>query len=137
MDKPVSVRAGIRIAIRHPGAGELILAKTVASMLCQEGWLNDEFKLKICIRFVQNLLDRSIEESVDPKILSKLEKRSFTDGLKLMRKRPGQGINYMIAIVMKELRQRQNFDEKRQFKFYEELLANFFPSHKVSDFIDT
>ncbi|MBN1865516.1 MAG: hypothetical protein JW808_11505 [Victivallales bacterium] len=135
MDGRITVRSGIRIAVRHPNAGELILAKTLAGMLNKQEWLNDEFKLKFCIRFIDNLMDGSIERSADPKIMGKLEKRSFTDGIRLLRKRPDDGINYMIAMVMKELRLRQGFDERRQFVFYEELLANFFPSHTVSDFI--
>ncbi len=135
MDSRISVSSGIRIAVRHPNAGELILANTLAEMLNKQEWLNDEFKLKFCIRFIDNLIDGGIERSVDPKIMEKLGKRSFPNGIKLLRKRPEEGMNYMVALVMRELRLRQGFDEKRQFVFYEELLANFFPSYSVSDFI--
>jgi hypothetical protein len=41
----------------------------------------------------------------------------------------------MLAIIMKELRTKQQYSTKEQFAFYDTLLRSFFPSHKVSDFI--
>lgn len=137
MKSRISVENGVKIAIRHPHSGEGILAKTLASYLNRQDWLNDELKLLFCIKFVENLIDGSVEKSVDRNILAKLRKRSFTDGIKFLRKRPKEGIKYLVVIVIEELRHRQNFTEEQQFQFYEELLANFFPSHSVSDFIDT
>ena len=137
MKSRISVENGVKIAIRHPSSGEGILAKTLASYLNRQDWLNDEFKLRFCIKFVENLIDGSVEKSVDCKILEKLKKCSFTDGIRFLKKRPKEGIKYLVVMVMEELRHRQNFTEEQQFQFYEELLASFFPSHQVSDFIDT
>ena len=136
MKSRISVENGIKIAIRHPSSGEMILAKTVANLLNKEDWLNDEYKLKFCIMFVDNLIDGNIEKSVDRKILSKIKQKSFIDGIKMLKMRPKAGMKYMLVLIMEELRHRQNFDQKQQYKFYEELLANFFPSHKISDFLD-
>lgn len=136
MKSKISVENGVKIAIRHPSSGESILAKTLANYLKQQEWLNEEFKLRFCIKFVENLIDGSVEESIDRSILEKLRKKSFTDGIKLLKHRPQEGIKYLLVIVMEELRNRQNFTEEQQFLFYEELLANFFPSHQVSDFIE-
>jgi len=136
MKSRISVENGIKIAIRHPSSGEMILAKTVAALLNKEDWLNDEYKLKFCIMFVDNLIDANIEKSINREILSKIRQKSFTDGIKMLKMRPEEGMKYMLVIIMEELRHRQNFDETQQYQFYEELLANFFPSHKVSDFLD-
>jgi len=134
MKKSLTVKDGIKIAVTHPSKGAAILARTVASELEKESWLNDEFKLKFCIMFVDNLIDGSVEKSIDPKILKKIRTRSFTYGLKLLRKRPAEGMKYMLAIIMEELRHRQGFSSEDQFLFYESLLKSFFPEKKISDF---
>lgn len=137
MNNRISVENGFKIAIRHPGSGAEILAKTLAKLIKDEPWINDEYKLKLCILFVENLIDGSVEKSIDREILERIKKKSFAKGIKILKHRPKEGLKYMLVIIMEELRLRQNFNEKQQYEFYEELLANFFPSHKVSDFIDT
>ena len=135
MNIKISVEDGIKLAVNHPEKGAIILAKTMAKTLQQEDWLNDQYKLKFCIMFVDNLIDGAIEKSIDSKILQKISKLSFTDGLKILRKRPNEGMKYMLAIVMKELRTKQQYSRKEQFAFYDTLLRSFFPAYKVSDFI--
>ena len=134
MSKNLTVKDGIKLAVTHPAKGAAILARTVASQLEKESWLNDEFKLKFCILFVNNLIDGSVEKSIDPDILKKIKKRTFIDGLKLLRKRPLEGMKYMLVIIMEELRNRQGFSSEDQFLFYESLLKSFFPEKKISDF---
>ena len=136
MNSNISVKNGFKIAVRHPSAGASILANTIAKILIGEDWITDELKLKFCIMFVDNLIDQHIEKSIDRKILDKIKKLPFTEGLKLMKHRPEQGMKFMLVIIMEELRNRQGFTEKEQFVFYENLLAGFFPELKVSDFID-
>lgn len=136
MNSNISVKNSFKIAVRHPGAGAELLAKTIADILIGEDWITDEFKLKFCIMFVDNLIDQHIEKSVDRKILEKVKKLPFTEGLKLMKHRPEQGMKFMLAIIMEELRNHQGFSEKEQFLFYEKLLSSFFPEFKVSDFIN-
>ena len=131
----VSVGNGVKIGMRHPRSGARILAKTLASALNGEEWITREFKFKFCAMFVENLIDGSVERSVDPKLLEKVKRRSFGEGILLMRKRPEMGMRFMLAIVMQELRECQGLDDAGQHEFYEELLANFFPEFKVSDFI--
>jgi hypothetical protein len=136
MSNEISVGNGLKIAVRHPTSGAAILAATLSKLMKEEAWINDEYKLKLCILFVENLIDGSVEKSIDHSILKKLKKKSFPEGLKLLKKRPKEGLKYLLAIIMEELRHRQNFNEKDQYKFYEELLKNFFPGHSVGDFID-
>jgi hypothetical protein len=100
-----------------------------------ENWITDELKLKFCILFVENLIDGSIEKNIDRNILEKVKKKTFPHALRLMKKRPRLGMHFMLAIIMEELRCRQGFSEEAQFAFYEELLSNFFPEYKVSDFM--
>lgn len=135
MHNKISIENGFKIAIRHPGSGAAILAKTLSGLIRGEEWINDEYKLKLCIMFVENLIDGSIEKSVNRQLLEKLKQKSFTEGIKLLKRRPHEGMKYMLVIIMEELRHRQNFNEEQQYQFYEELLASFFPSHTVSDFI--
>jgi hypothetical protein len=122
--------------MRHPRAGARLLAKTLASAINDEEWITDELKFKFCAMFVDNLMDGEIERSVDKKILEKIKGQTFQEGLRLMRKRPETGLRYMLAIVMEELRHHQGFGEEEHKAFYEELLANFFPQFKVSDFME-
>ena len=133
----ISVENGFKIAIRHPTSGAAILAKTISKLIKEEGWINEEFKLKFCIMFVDNLIDGSIEKSIDRKLLDNIKKKSFAEGAKILKRWPTEGMKYMLVMIMEELRNRQNFNEAQQYQFYEELLANFFPSHHVSDFIDS
>jgi len=134
MNSRISVENGFKIAIRHPSSGAEILAKTLAQLIKEEEWINDEYKLKFCIMFVDNLIDGNIEKSINRKILDRIKKKSFAYGIKLLKHRPAEGMKYMLVIIMEELRHRQNFNETQQYQFYEELLANFFPSHTVDDF---
>ena len=131
----VSVESGFKIAVKHPKAGARILAETLANLMTGEEWVTDEMKLKFCVLFVENLIDNSIEASIDRTILEKIRKKTFSEGMKLMKRRPEMGMHYMIVIIMEELRHRQSFSEKEQFEFYDELLSCFFPKYKVSDFI--
>ena len=131
----ISVENGFKIAIRHPNAGGKILAKTLADILLHEDWITEEFKLRFCIMFVDNLIDGNVEKDIDRKFLERIRKKPFTQGIKLLKSRPEQGMKYMLVLIMEELRLRQGFSEKEQSMFYEELLAAFFPEFKVSDFI--
>jgi len=126
----------LKIAVRHPTSGAAILAVTLSKLIKEETWINDEYKLKLCILFVENLIDGSVERSIDHGIMGKLKRKTFPEGLKLLKKRPTEGLKYLLAIIMEELRHRQNFNEREQYKFYEELLKNFFPGHTVGEFID-
>ncbi len=136
MKNKLSVENGFKIAIRHPNSGAEILAKTLAHLLLGEAWITDELKLKFCIMFVDNLIDANVEKNIDRKILEKIKKLPFTEGLKLMKHRPKQGMKFMLVIIMEELKNQQGFTEKEQYVFYENLLSNFFPELKVSDFIN-
>jgi hypothetical protein len=135
MNNRITVKRGIKIAVRHPEKGAEIIAKTLADTLIGEDWITDEFKLKFCIMFVDNLIDGNIEKSIDRKLLEKVKDRTFIEGIRLMKHRPRQGMKFMVAIIMDELRNHQGFSEKEQFIFYENLLQSFFPELKVSDFI--
>ncbi len=135
MRKPVSIGNGVRIAMRHPRSGARILAKTLALALNDEKWITREFKFKFCAMFVENLIDGSVERSIDATLLEKVRRRPFREGIALLRKRPETGMRFMLAIIMEELRERQKLDDAGQREFYEELLANFFPEFHVSDFL--
>jgi len=135
MNSRITVKNGFKIAIRHPEKGAAIIARTLANTLLGEDWITDEFKLKFCIMFVDNLIDGNIEKSIDRKLLEKIKDRTFIEGIRLMKHRPVQGMRFMITIIMEELRNHQGFTEKEQFVFYENLLTSFFPEFEVSDFI--
>ena len=135
MNTKISVEDGIRLAVNHPEKGAMLLARTIVKTLQKEDWLNDQYKLKFCIMFVDNLIDGAIETSLNPKVLQKISRLTFTDGLKILRKRPNEGMKYMLAIIMKELRTKQQYSRKEQFAFYDTLLRSFFPAYKVADFI--
>lgn len=132
----ITVESGFKIAVRHPYAGAEILAKTLAKALVDQDWITEEFKLKFCIMFVDNLIDGNIEKNINRKFLDKIKQKPFTEGIRLMKKRPDQGMKFMLVIIMEELRHRQGFTEKEQFTFYDELLTCFFPEYKVEDFIN-
>jgi len=135
MRNNITVKDGIKIAVTHPARGAAILGRTIAEQLEKENWLNDEYKLRFCILFVDNLIDGSVEDSINPSLLQKIKKRSFVDGLKLLRKRPEEGMKYMLVIIMEELKNKQGFSSEDQFAFYDSLLKSFFPAKKISDFV--
>jgi len=131
MRTKISVRDGFQIAIRHPRSGSAILAKTFSKLLKKEDWISEQFKLKLCIMFVENLIDGSIEKSINRDFFKRLKQKTFTEGIKLL----DEGMKYLVVIVMEELRLNQNFNDKQQYEFYEVLLNSFFSGYTVSDFI--
>jgi hypothetical protein len=135
MQTNITVENGFKIAVRHPERGAAIIARTLASTLIGEDWITDEFKLKFCIMFVDNLIDGNVEKNIDRKLLDKIKNRPFLEGIRLMKHRPREGMKFMLVLIMDELRNHQGFSEKEQFVFYENLLSSFFPDLKVSDFI--
>ena len=85
--------------------------------------------------FVENLIDNSIEKSINRNFLKRLKQKTFTEGIKILKKSPDEGMKYLVVIEMEELRLNQNFNDKQQYEFYEVLLNSFFPGYSVSDFI--
>ena len=126
----VSIKNGMRILVRHPQSGIALFAKTLAENLDSIEWMNDEYKLRLCIMFVENLIDGSIENNVDPKIIKKIVDKPFTYGIKILNQRPREGMKYIVAIIMLEIREKQHWGLDDQFKFYDELRSNLFPGLK-------
>ena len=136
MTDMVSVKSGLKIAVTHPKHGAAILASAIASAIGSEKWITRDLKLKFCILFIENLIDGSIEKNISRKILTKVQDASFHDGIRLMKRYPEEGMKYLVALIMEELKIKQGFNEEAQVAFYEELLSSFFPELSMSDLLD-
>ena len=137
MRQDFTVRRGIRLAVQRPGEGAVLLAKTLSDVMSGQDWIDDSDKMKFCIMFVSNLIDRSIEKEIDEEfkaVKERVKRVPFTHGIKLLKKRPGIGLKILISIVMEEIRDRQKLSEGEQFEFYDQLASHFFPNIRLSDF---
>ena len=124
---PLTVAKGVELAIRHPEKAGALLAKTLASIMHSEQWIDHGIKARFCVLFVHNLLDSSIEACIDRKLYRRMLKLPFLTGIRLLKRHPDEGLKVLVAVVMKELRDTQKLPFEEQVVFYNELFAKLFP----------
>ncbi len=115
------------MAIRHPEAGVVILARNFACNFQGAPWITAELKLKFCILFLSNLIDGGVEKQIEDRVLQKVLKKSMQFGIRLLKRWPEEGLKMLVAVVMSELRNNQRYDESELQSFYDEVLTVFFP----------
>lgn len=122
-----TIQQGISMAIRHPEAGVVLLARSFALHFQGAPWITPELKLKFCILFLSNLMDSEVEKEIDPELLKKVLKKTMHFGIRLLKRWPENGLKMLVAVVMSELRQNQRCSEPEMQQFYDEVIGVFFP----------
>ncbi|MDR0308047.1 MAG: hypothetical protein LBI42_14575 [Chitinispirillales bacterium] len=125
--KSKSIERGINIAVKNPEAGVSCLARTFAQYFQGGPWVNRDLKLRFCILYLRNLLDRSVEKEIDSGLLERVIKKPIIFGIRILKRNPEEGLKILIAVVMRELRCKQNYSYLELHSFYEEVIAVFFP----------
>jgi len=127
----VTVEGGIKIAVRHPSRCALLLANNLYPLLAEQEWFSKEVCFKFCAYFLANMVDRSIEEEVDPALMERLKGVSLERAVRLLGNDPLPGLKTLIAIVFEALRG-QHLSDADFYDFYNELFGKFFPELKLS-----
>ncbi|MFP4014642.1 MAG: hypothetical protein ACLFVQ_11185 [Chitinispirillaceae bacterium] len=122
-----TIQQGISMAIRHPEAGVVLLARSFALHFQGAPWITPELKLKFCILFLGNLMDSAVEREIDPQLLKKVLRKSMQFGIRLLKRWPDNGLKMLVAVVMSELRQNQRYSQSEMQQFYDEVIGVFFP----------
>ncbi|MDG5815666.1 hypothetical protein QA601_11285 [Chitinispirillales bacterium ANBcel5] len=127
MSAQESIAQGISMAIRHPESGVVLLARTFANSFKGAPWITREMKLKFCILFLGNIIDKNIEKSIDRDLAEKVLGKSIHFGIRLLKREPERGLRMLVALIMRELRERQKYSEDELQRFYDEVIVVFFP----------
>ncbi len=127
MTRSLSVDKSLEIAARHPHACSSILAKNLYPLLEQQSWFDAEWRARFCAYFLQNLVDNSIEEEVDPQLLERLKRLPLQRSFPLFASSPCAGLKVLVAIISQRLRQEQKLSLEEQYEFYNLLFGHFFP----------
>lgn len=130
MSHGIKAKKSVGMAIHDPSRSYTLLAKTLASVVNSEDWIDRKMKKMFCVLFVSNLIDQNIENEVDVALLEKIKKIPFVSGIRLLKRNPDEGLKVLVALVTEELRNQQEFTHVEQFAFFNELFGRFFPENK-------
>ena len=128
MTRNLSIDQGLAVAARHPQTCARLLAKNLYPLLEHEPWFNKQWRAQFCAYYLQNLVDNSIEQEVDPKILERLRKLPLQRTFPMIADSPCAGLKTLVAIISQHLRQEQKLSIEEQYEFYNVLFGQFFPA---------
>ena len=127
MKQPITIGESVELAIRHPQTASQLLARSFAELIRMQHWMDTATITRFFILFMNNLLDKSIEGSVDAALYAKVRTLPFTTGIKLLERSPEAGLKVLVTIVMEELRDKQQLPLHEQISFFNQLFELVFP----------
>jgi transposase len=60
-------------------------------------------------------------------LLERVVKKPMTFGIRYLKRNPQEGLKMLVAVLMRELRSKQNYSYLELHTFYNEVIAVFFP----------
>ena len=127
MARNLSIDKGLAIATRHPQTCARLLANNLYPLLEQEPWFDKQWRAQFCAYYLQNLVDNSIEQEVDPELMGRLKKLPLRRTFPMIADSPCTGLKTLVAIISQHLRQEQKLGIEGQYEFYNVLFGRFFP----------
>jgi hypothetical protein len=127
MSKLLTVEQSVQKATQNPGHNYTVLAKTLAAVMNKQPWIDCAMKKMFCVLFMKNILDRSVERSVDDGLLRAIKSKPLPTGIRFLRRVPGKGLDVLVAIISCELRVTQQLNEDEQMAFFRVLVDCLFP----------
>jgi hypothetical protein len=125
--KEKTISSSINLAVRRPETGASLLARTLTEQMSGAPWIDRDIRMRFCIAYLSNCIDGHVERMVDPDLLRRLWNKPLSLGIRLLKRNPDSGIAMLVAMVMEELRERQQASQEEQVQFFEEMLLRFFP----------
>lgn len=113
-----------------PLSGAQIFARAVSHAFNDAPWISKELKLRFCLGFLENLLEKDWDSQTAHQLRKRFEKLTMETGFRLLRRFPDKGIEMLVTLLMVELRDRQKFTQEQLIEFHSELLEHFFPEVK-------
>ncbi len=130
MDREITVKKSVAMAMRRPSKSHALLAKTLATLINGENWINWTLKKKFCMLFMNNLIDRSIEREVDSSLLEKIKSMPLASGIRFLKRTPDEGLKVLVVLIAEELNDQQEFSPSEQVAFLSEIYDGLFPECK-------
>lgn len=130
MAQKITVEKGVAMAMRRPSKSHALLAKTLATLINGESWINWTLKKKFCMLFMNNLIDRCVEREVDSSLLEKIKSIPLASGIRLLKRTPDEGLKALVVLIAKELNDQQGFTPREQVAFLSEIYDGLFPEGK-------
>ena len=109
------------------GRGSEMLASTIAKTLNESGWVSNNLKIRLCILFMQKILESKVENTDDIALVRKMRKKPIDFMIRFLKRYPDKGSQLLSQYVMEELRENQKFQFKELVQFYTVLLDLLFP----------
>ncbi len=131
MHRTITIEESVEMAIRRPTQSHILLAKTLAKVMNDSGWIDRNMKKKFCAMFINNSIDHSEEKEVDKDLLEKIKYMPLPRGIRLLKRSPEAGLKVLVVLVAKELEHQQKLTHREQFEFYDEIFGSFFPEITV------
>ena len=133
MARNFSIDKGLAIAARHPQTCARLLANNLYPLLERESWFDEHWRAQFCAYYLQNLVDNSIEQEVDPELMERLKKLPMRRTFLMIADSPCAGLKVLVAIICQHLRQEQKLGIEEQLDFYNVLFGRFFPRERKQD----
>ncbi len=112
---------------QYPWAGSEMLARTIADALNECGWVNSNHKIRLCILFMQKILESKLEVSENIALIRKIKKKPISFIIRFLKRYPDKGLKLLSQSVMDELRENQKFKMGELVQFHTALLDLLFP----------
>ena len=109
------------------GTGSKMLASTIAKALNESGWVSNNLKIRLCILFMQKILESKVENTDDIALVRKMRKKPIDFMIRFLKRYPDKGSQLLSQYVMEELRENQKFQFKELVQFHTVLLDLLFP----------
>lgn len=109
------------------GRGSEMLASTIAKALNESRWVGSDLKIRLCILFMQMILESKQENKDDIALFQRIKKKPISFMIRLLKRYPDKGLQLLSQAVMAELRENQKFQFGELVQFHTVLLDLLFP----------
>lgn len=109
------------------GTGSKMLASTIARALNESGWVSSDLKIRLCIMFMQKILESKLENTDNMALIQRIRKKPVRFIIRFLKRYPDKGLYLLSQSVMEELRENQKFQFGELVQFHTALLDLLFP----------
>lgn len=117
----------LKIAAQQEQAGSKVLAEAIASALNQSRWVSSNIKIRLCILFMQSILESKMEFTDNIALIGKINKKPINFLVRFLKRYPDRGLHILSQSIMEELREKQKFKLEQLVEFHTLLLDLLFP----------
>ncbi len=109
------------------GTGSKMLASTVAKALNESVWVNSNLKIRLCIQFLQMILESKLDTG-NIALIQRIRKKPISFIIRFLKRYPDKGLQLLSQFLMEELKENQKFQFGELVQFHTILLDLLFPT---------